>query len=109
MQVIVFGTMALLGLRGPAWWLAVGWTLHPLWDVVLRYLGPGCSFAPTTYTIPCLSFDLLVAAYIAFAVRISRGPQARVPRGRYLGKSPLVAQATVCIFESEANFGATPV
>ena len=59
-QVIVFGTMALLGLRGPAWWLAVGWTLHPLWDVVLRYLGPGCSFAPTTYTIPCLSFDLLL-------------------------------------------------
>src|SRR5918998_3704711 len=32
-QIIVFGTMALLGLRGPAWWLAVGWTLHPLWDV----------------------------------------------------------------------------
>ena len=66
-QVIVFGAMGLLGLRGSAWWLVGGWTLHPLWDVVVHYLGPGHSFAPITYTIPCLSFDLLVAAYIAIA------------------------------------------
>jgi hypothetical protein len=66
-QVIVFGTMALLGLRGSPWWLVAGWALHPLWDVVLHYFGPGHSFAPVTYTIPCLSFDLLVAVYIAVA------------------------------------------
>jgi hypothetical protein len=66
-QVIVFGAMALLGLRGSPWWLVAGWTLHPLWDVVLHYLGPGYSFAPITYTIPCISFDLVVAAYIAIA------------------------------------------
>lgn len=66
-QVIVFGAIALLGLRGSPWWLAAGWALHPLWDVVLHYIGPGYSFAPITYTIPCLSFDLLVAAYIAIA------------------------------------------
>ena len=66
-QVAIFGAIALLGLRGSAWWLAAGWALHPLWDVVLHYLGPGHSFAPITYTIPCLSFDLLVAAYIAIA------------------------------------------
>jgi hypothetical protein len=66
-QVIVFGAIALLGLRGSPWWLAAGWVLHPLWDVVLHYIGPGYSFAPITYTIPCLSFDLLVAAYIAIA------------------------------------------
>jgi hypothetical protein len=64
-QVIVFGAIALLGLRGSPWWLAAGWALHPLWDVVLHYIGPGYSFAPITYTLPCLSFDLLVAAYIA--------------------------------------------
>ena len=34
--VIVFGTMGLLGLRGSPWWLAAGWALHPLWDVVLH-------------------------------------------------------------------------
>ena len=64
-QAIVFGAIALLGLRGSPWWLAAGWALHPLWDVVLHYIGPGYSFAPITYTIPCHSFDLLVAAYIA--------------------------------------------
>jgi len=36
-QVIIFGTMALLGLRGSPWWLAAGWALHPLWDVGLHY------------------------------------------------------------------------
>ena len=66
-QVIIFGAIALLGLRGSPWWLAAGWALHTLWDVVLHYVGPGHSFAPITYTIPCLSFDLLVAAYIAIA------------------------------------------
>jgi hypothetical protein len=66
-QVIIFGVIALLGLRGSPWWLATGWALHPLWDVVLHYVGPGHSFAPITYIIPCLSFDLLVAAYTAIA------------------------------------------
>ena len=66
-QVIIFGAIALLGLRGSPWWLAAGWALHPLWDVVLHYVGPGHSFAPITYTIPCLSFDLLFAAYTAIA------------------------------------------
>ena len=40
-QVIIFGAIALLGLRGSPWWLAAGWALHPLWDVVLHYVGPG--------------------------------------------------------------------
>jgi hypothetical protein len=39
--------------------------LHPLWDVGLHYLGPGRSFAPETHAISCLSFDLLVVAFIA--------------------------------------------
>jgi hypothetical protein len=65
--VAIFGGMALLSLRGSLWWLVVGWALHPLWDVGLHYLGPGRSFAPITYTIACLSFDELVAVYIAIA------------------------------------------
>lgn len=66
-QVIIFGTMALLGLRGSPYWLAAGWALHPLWDVGLHYIGPGDSFAPITYAIACISFDLVVAVYIAIA------------------------------------------
>src|SRR3712207_6878689 len=39
-QVIVFGALALLGLRGSPYWIAAGWALHPFWDVVVHYLGP---------------------------------------------------------------------
>jgi hypothetical protein len=63
--VIIFGVMALLGLRDSAWWLALGWALHPLWDVVLHLWGPGSSFASQPYAIACITFDWVVAAYIA--------------------------------------------
>jgi hypothetical protein len=66
-QVIVFGTLALLGLRGSPYWLAAGWALHPFWDVVLHYIGPGDSFTPWTYAIACISFDWVVAIYIVIA------------------------------------------
>ncbi len=63
----IYGSMGLLGLRGSPWWLAAGWALHPVWDVALHYFGPGGSFAPDAYAITCLSFDLLVAAYVVIA------------------------------------------
>jgi hypothetical protein len=66
-QIVVFGTMALIGLRGSPYWLAIAWALHPVWDIGLHYIGPGNSFAPFTYAIACVSFDLVVAVYIAIA------------------------------------------
>jgi hypothetical protein len=63
----IYGTMALRGLRFSPLWLAAGWAFHPVWDVALHYFGPGGSFAPASYTIPCLTFDLTVAAYVAVA------------------------------------------
>jgi hypothetical protein len=78
---VVFGTMALLGLRGSPWWLAAGWAAHPIWDIVLHYFGPGGSFAPESYVIGCLSFDLLIAGYIAivygFGLFEERSPALR--------------------------------
>jgi hypothetical protein len=67
LQVVVFGTMALLGLFGSPYWLAAGWALHPLWDVLLHYIGPGQAFTPWTYAIACIGFDWLVALYIVIA------------------------------------------
>jgi hypothetical protein len=62
---------AKLSLRGsPYWLLAGGWAIHPIWDVLLHYLGAGHAFAPEAWTIPCASFDLLVAAYIAITHRL---------------------------------------
>src|SRR5918998_1646044 len=66
-QAIVFGAIGLLGLRGSPYWIAAGWALHPFWDVVLHYIGPGHAFTPWTYAIACVSFDWLVAIYIVIA------------------------------------------
>ena len=67
--IAVYTTMGVFGLRGSPMWLAAGWALHPVWDIALHYFGPGHAFAPETYTIACLSYDLLVAAYIVVAYR----------------------------------------
>jgi|SRR5215211_331739 len=79
--VIIFGTMALRSLVGSPWWLAAGWALHPLWDVVLHLIGPGGSFASQPYAVACVSFDEVVAAYIAvfygFGLLRERSPAPR--------------------------------
>lgn len=67
--IAVYTTIGAFGLRGSPMWLAAGWALHPLWDIVLHYFGPGHTFAPETYTIACLSYDWLVAGYIVAAYR----------------------------------------
>ena len=69
LQVIAYGTLGLYGWRGSPFWLALGWLLHPVWDFGLHYLGPGSSFAPLSYTMACISFDCVVAAYIFTAYR----------------------------------------
>jgi hypothetical protein len=66
--VAIYGTMGIVGIRRSTWWLVAGWALHPVWDIALHFFGPGHTFAPITYTIPCLSFDLWVAALIAFGI-----------------------------------------
>jgi uncharacterized protein DUF6010 len=72
LQCIAFGTFGLLGWKGPAKWLALGWALHPIWDFGVHYVGPG-DFAPWPYAIACLSFDWVVAAYIVIRYRGASG------------------------------------
>ncbi|HXC71488.1 MAG TPA: DUF6010 family protein [Pyrinomonadaceae bacterium] len=69
LQVVAFGTLGLYGWRGNAKWLALGWALHPFWDFVVHYVGPGRAFAPWTYAIACITFDWVVAAYILIYYR----------------------------------------
>ena len=76
LQVIVFGGMALRGWQGSAKWLALGWALHPIWDFVPHYLGPGRAFTPLAYSISCITFDWVVAAYILIYYR---GASHRAP------------------------------
>ncbi len=62
--VLAYGVAVLLALRHSVLWLAVGWGLHPIWDLWVHWLGPGAYIVPAWYAIACLSFDLLVAGYI---------------------------------------------
>ena len=70
LQCIAFGALGLYGWRGDAKWLALGWALHPLWDFPVHYIGPG-KFAPWAYTIACISYDWVVAAYIFIYYRVA--------------------------------------
>lgn len=63
--VAVYGAFAWLGLRQSVYWLAVGWALHVGWDVGLHLSGTGAAHAPEAYVWICVSFDLLVAAFVA--------------------------------------------
>lgn len=69
LQVIAFSAIGLVGWKGSAKWLALGWVLHPLWDFGMHHLGPGRSFAPLTYVFACIAFDWVVAAYVLIAYR----------------------------------------
>ena len=68
--VAIYGVAAMRGVRGSAWWLVAGWTLHPIWDVALHLAGPGKSFAPAWYATSCLTYDLIVAGIAAIAILI---------------------------------------
>jgi hypothetical protein len=72
LQATALGALGLLGLHRSPYWLAAGWALHPLWDFFLHYVGPGHEFAPESWAIACISFDLLVAAYLAITAALGR-------------------------------------
>ena len=67
--LVAYGGFAWLGLQRAPGWLAAGWALHAVWDGGLHLAGAGAALAPDWYVLACLSFDLLVGAYIAFRYR----------------------------------------
>lgn len=66
----IYGALAGLGLRYSTWWLAIGWAMHSAWDAGLHLIGGGAAFTPEWYAVGCVSFDLLVAGYIAVRIRV---------------------------------------
>ncbi|MGR6965802.1 DUF6010 family protein [Geodermatophilus sp. URMC 61] len=86
--VVLYGSLGLCGLRGSPMWLAAGWALHPVWDVALHHVDPGHALAPDAFTITCLSFDLLVAAYVTVDHRYG------LTRRRGRVASPALSDAT---------------
>ena len=84
LSAVFYGALAWAGLRSSLWWLAVGWMAHPAWDVVLHYFGNGSEFTPAWFAIGCVSFDFLVAAYLAVQAwerpNTAFNPAAQKPR-----------------------------
>jgi hypothetical protein len=68
--VLIYGVLAWLGLRVSPRWLVLGWATHPLWDMVLHLSGSGAEIAPRSYVVSCVSFDLIVAGFVAARARI---------------------------------------
>lgn len=63
--ILLYGALAFLGIRYNPIWIAIGWGLHPAWDVGLHLSGSGAEFVPFGYAMLCLSLDLVVAGYVA--------------------------------------------
>jgi hypothetical protein len=72
---VVFTVLALLGLKISALLLAFAWAAHAAWDVILHKLLE-VAFVPDWYPLACLSFDLVLAGYIAVRVKRNAFKQA---------------------------------
>ena len=91
LDLAIYGSMAVRGVYGSPWWLVAGWALHPVWDAGLHYFGPGGTFAPTWWTIPCISWDFLTAGYIAWRIMRGTHPVPARRAGIDLSGAPSVA------------------
>jgi hypothetical protein len=70
--VLVYGGAAWVGFwKAPAV-LALGWAMHPVWDVALHLNGTGAGYTPGWYPWGCVSFDLMVAGAVLTAARAAR-------------------------------------
>ena len=67
--VLLFGIFVLLSVTHHAWWLGVGWLLHPVWDVVFHKPFDAWTHAPEWYVFACISFDLMVGVAVLRALR----------------------------------------
>ncbi|OUS09443.1 hypothetical protein A9Q89_13085 [Gammaproteobacteria bacterium 53_120_T64] len=66
----IYGVFYYLSCKYTGIWLSVGWLLHPLWDVVLHLNGPAGHGVPAWYSLACVSFDIAVAIYILYRLRL---------------------------------------
>lgn len=73
----IYASFALLGLVGSPWWLAAGFALHPFWHLQFHYVGTGSAFTPEWFTLGLTGFDLIAAAYLAYAILRDADPSLR--------------------------------
>lgn len=60
-----FALVATAGIAFSAWWIAIGWVLHAVWDGV-HHAGRRGAWVPAHYPMFCLTYDLVLAVYAGF-------------------------------------------
>ena len=68
----IYGAFYYLSCKYTGIWLSVGWSLHPLWDVLLHLNVTGAHGVPAWYSLACASFDVAVAMYILYRFRLEK-------------------------------------
>jgi hypothetical protein len=77
--MLLYCAAAWLGFRHSAALLALGWAMHPVWDVALHFQGAGAGYTPDWYPWGCTSFDLIVAGAV-FVAGVPRDADGQRPR-----------------------------
>lgn len=72
--VMGFSAVALAGVRYSPMVLAAGWALHAIWDILL-HLTVRQPYIGSWYPSLCITFDLIVAAYVGWWVAHAAGQQ----------------------------------
>lgn len=62
--VVFMSLLAWLGYRRSLWFLALGWGLHGIWDLVVPLM-ENVEHMPHWYAGLCIGFDIVVGAYFA--------------------------------------------
>lgn len=63
--VIIFSIIAFVGIKFSPWFLAMGWLIHPAWDLLLDNHNL-TAFVPQWYPTVCIGYDIAIALYIAW-------------------------------------------
>ena len=63
--VIIFSIIAFLGVKFSLWFLAIGWLIHPAWDLLIDNHNL-TAFVPQWYPMVCIGYDIVIALYIAW-------------------------------------------
>ena len=65
MGVIIFSIIAFMGVKFSRWFLAMGWLIHPAWDLLIDNHNL-TAFVPQWYAKVCIGYDIAIALYIAW-------------------------------------------
>lgn len=77
--VALYMGFAILSKRYNLLFLALGWGLHVLWDVLL-HAGGTPAFVPAWYPGVCLGFDIAIAGYVVWLKRRRGAGAVEAPR-----------------------------